>query len=394
MVCNVARRTHTALYFADDKDIYDLLLSSKRQLTSSRLSQLLRCRGLIWAEDEDRESLIRQIALVPHGWNILGALLEATDKGDRAEKLSSSTLRLKISQEDLAQAALQLKNRRSNNRDEVIDVTSEGEVVRISLIYSEVDTGQTRLCQKVRRELAIDCELDGDVLRLRHQAQPRAEELIDDLAKVLAGSSEPPERQVVELGGVRAPERRTQFFLDLLNHVPDFQLDDVRAVRVHRLADDEDEPEDSDLADQESEDVGPSELRILVKRAALEGQGLLGTPEYERLREDGFFVSRVAWTAHEKKEKGRVKVAFEAEFGAPEQGRDFRYRVAKVFDRTKSGTDFKKTGRSPTAQEMRDFGRSVEKAAQIAMTALEESSNNTAPLLEADDESLSPLDDK
>lgn len=377
----MARRTHTSIYFADDKDVYDLLLSSRRQLSSLRLAQILRRIGILLSPGADREGLIRQLTLVPLGWQQLTRVLELTDTGDRAEKFTGSTLGVSISTEHLAAAIQKVKQERVQHRDEVLDVSIQGDVARITVVYSEVDTTQTRLCQKVRRELSIEIEKDGESLLLRHQAQPRAQEIIDQLREVLAKDDELPEQREVELSGVTSPERRTEFFLRLIKSVDGFEFNDVHAVRVHRLSEAKESEtlEDDESDEEEAEDVRTSELKVLVRKAALEGERILDTPQYKQLLEAGFFVHKLGWSARQAAPEG-MKVGFEAEFGSPEEGRGFRYRVSKVWERGRSG-DFKKTPRSATSSEVRDYGKAIEAAAQESMVSLADS-NAAAPAKE------------
>jgi hypothetical protein len=373
----VSKRTHYALYFADDKDLHDLLSAAKQRVTIAKLLELARSRGLCLSASESRESLVAQIARLPHGWHELVALWDATDSAERREKLSSCKLAGGFSGKDIFDAAEMVKDDRLGDRGEVYDIQQLEKVVRVTVKYSDLDTSKTRLAQRNQREFTIEFEKVDGGFRVRHEAQERAHEVLaaieDVLTKATPGTADTT-RVNVELGAIRKPAQRTAFFLKLIKGLSGFTLEDVKAVRGSRLskASDEEESEQTEgeeHVDDEREEFDAEEASFVteVKRIALHGDGILGSPQYKQLFEHAFFVSSIVWTSTETTPDG-VRAEFDASFSNPEEGTGFTYAVRKLWERGTSG-ELKKGKASPAkVREDKRLVRLLEEAAHAAMT--------------------------
>lgn len=387
----MSRREHLSLYYADDKDIYDLLTMSKQVFKSHRLLELARERGIVLSADDSRETLIKAITLLPFSWRQLLSAAEATERAVRREKITTSRLGGSCSAQQLETAIGEIRSKRSETRGEIFDTTVNGTLTTITIKYSELDATKTRLCQRVQREIKILVEHDTEVTLLRHEDTERAREIVQELISELRDVTEKElEQEAIALSGIRDPQARTQFFLSLIGGMQGMKLDDVKSVRVNRFEEDDESAEnctangESDVSDNhESGDdeqvvedgdipAGDREtFAVLVKQAALHGQMLHLTEEYKRLTDGGFFVSKIVWTATEGETSG-IRGEFEAEFGQPVVGVDFHYLLRGVFDATSEG-DHKRTRRAPSQEERNRLGALLENAAQSAMKAATQS---------------------
>ena len=385
----MAKRTHYALYFADDKDLHDLLSTAKQRLTVAKLVELARRRGICLSSEDSRESLVEQIARLPHGWRELVALLEATDTAERTEKLTSCKLDGSFSLKDVFDAAEMIRDERADQRNEVYDIQQLDKVVRVRVKYSDLDTSKTRLVQRSQREFVVELEKFDEGFRVRHQAQERAAEVVEAIADALRSTNPEgpgPRRVNVELAGIRKPNQRTEFFLKLIKGLDGFTLEDVKAVRGSRFAAsppmDENDSGDADgdenaLDNGEEIDAEEASFVAEVKRIALQGEGLLQSPQYQHLIDHEFFVSSIIWTSTENRQDG-VKAEFEAAFNNPEEGTGFTYAVRKVWERATNG-ELKKSKTPPAkVREDKRLVRILEEAAHSAMT---EVINSNAVLL-------------
>ncbi len=376
----MAKRTLEANYFADDKDIFDLLVAARQKLTPQRLVELARRRGIILSSFDNRDELIERVSMLPFGWHELNELIAATDTADRAENVSSRAVSGAFTPTVMEEAMGALRDSRAQ-RGETYKVERHNDGLRVEVGYSELDTSRTRLVQRTQREFTLEVEFaaSGSVL-LRHEDQPRAQEVLAELVTLLATSPDGPvEQRRIELGGIRDPARRTEFFIHLIHGIGAFKFEDVKAVKASQfqsrgaaaaMLSDDDQAIVDDLgepADADSDEISTDEASFIarVKEIAIKGDGILKSSQYEQLSTEGFFVRSIVWTAVEEGKLG-PRVELEAGFDNPEDGTGFTYGVRGVYGRKADG-DIKKS-RSPAAPtERTQFLRLLEAAASAAL---------------------------
>ncbi|WP_438040227.1 hypothetical protein [Sorangium sp. So ce128] len=400
----MSKRMIQANYFADDKDIFDLLSAARQKLTVQKLVDFTRRRGLVLSSSEDREDLIEQISLLPFGWHDLNDLIEATDTADRAEKMSSRALAGAISLDEVREAMEAVRDNRQN-RGEAFTIEQRQGGLRIFVRYSELDPSKTRLVQRTQRDFTFDVELPKkDEVVVRHQDQARAHEVLGELVSVLASK---PNQEIletkIELAGVKDPALRTEFFLSLIRGVKGFKFADVKAVKASRFTRntrDTAPPGDDDasISDEldSSADMGDGEEILTdeavfiaqVKEIALKGEGILHAPQYKQLTEQGFFVRSIVWTATEDKQTG-PRVEFESGFDNPEEGTGFTYTIRGMFARRPDG-EYRKSKAAADPLEKTRLLRLIEEAARSAVDTVI-SSSVAAPIQSLDAAKEAPI---
>jgi hypothetical protein len=123
----------------------------------------------------------------------------------------------------------------------------------------------------------------------------------------------------------------------LIRSLSGFELVDVTHVRVSRLKDAD--TKDIDINEIDTlEEIEQTEevLTGHVNKAALDGIGLLNSPEYQNLKEKGFFISSLVWKSQENAGSGK-RVVFEASFDNPEDFTNFVYNVKGYYKQTEEG---------------------------------------------------------
>jgi hypothetical protein len=388
----MAKKSLHSHYFADDKDIYDLLSAARLKLTPQKLIELARKRGIILSQDDDRGQLVEQISRLPFGWMDLNALMDATDTAERVEKTTSRSLSGAFELSDVREAVALVRETRGEVRGEVFKVEVLSNSVRVTVSYSELDPSKTRLVQRTQREFSLEFESrDGGVF-VRHQDQPRAHEVLSELVDILKSAPEQSlDETRIELGGIRVASIRTQFFLQLIRGLKGFKFDDVKGVKASRFSktpsdslvpvdDDEASSEELDPLSEAGANLGitPDEADFVahVKEMALKGEGLLNTAQYEHLTKHDFFVRAMVWTADEEAPSG-ARVEFESAFDQPEAGTGFTYAVRGLYARKADG-EFRKGRASPTAVERTRLVRLLEDAAREAVTSVTKIAMNSS----------------
>lgn len=402
------------MYFADNKDIRDLLDSSRQRLTLDVLREFLLRRGIIVSDDATKEHLFDQISMWTLDLEDLNWLLDKTARADRTERYTSATVPGKFSDSEVRKAIDTLKNSSVGPQlDSLTFSKSADGPFQVAATYSELDPAKTRLRQKRTRDGSIRLEITAQGLSIRHEANDRMSAVAEELMKVLAADKEEPvEVRKIDLSHLPGGDSRTAFFLTLVRGVGGMKLSDVSKVQVERsmlstgageaspmqtfdaLEDGDlvDLLEGADVADDPSDPDESAGLEFIgneVRGAILRGESLLTSPEFQMLKRH-FFLYGMEWTSEEESEKGRI-VQFEAAFENPKECSGFRYKVKGIVDRKKSGdgSEFVKTPRACTEIENSHYMKLLEEASRQALASVEASP--VVELSDGEDEGDDPV---
>ncbi|AMJ56222.1 hypothetical protein AXG53_05835 [Stenotrophomonas sp. KCTC 12332] len=391
------------MYFADNKDIRDLLESSRQRVTHDVLRDFLLRRGIIVSDEATKADLFDQISMWTLDLNDLNWLLDTTARADRAERYTSATVPGKFSDADVRKAVVALKKGSDAPLLDSLKFTkSSGAPFLLTATYSELDPAKTRLRQKRIRDGSIRLEVGPDGLSVRHEANERMSAVPEALMKALAaGKTEAVEARKIDLSHLHGAASRTNFFLTLIHGVAGMKLSDVSKVQVERsmpilgseggsgghealdAGSGDMDVEAEELSDDGDGNVpeGESDLDLVgneVRGAILRGVSLLTSPEFQMLKKH-FFLFGMEWTSEEVSEKGKI-VQFEAAFENSQECSGFRYKVKGVIDRKKSGdgVEFLKTSRPCTEIENSHYMKLLEHASKEALASVEPSAATEA----------------
>ena len=392
----MSKRHYNSLFFADDKDIADLLLAAKQKLNKQRLIALARSRGIILSPEDERETIVRYLSRLPTGWMELTTLLRTTETAGRKEPTTYLQIDASASTKELHTAIQAVREIRVSGRDEVYSVTaSRLGLISVTVQYTEPDMSKTRLFQRQPREVTISFEKCEAGYKVRHQATGRAAEIVKEITEQLEKDTAAAvvQRQI-ELKGIWDPGLRTSFFLQLMRGLPGFSSPDVSDIKVNRMPkeavpalasktaegqsssgeiDHGDGPDEEPSEEQEAEAEAKDTIIGVVKRVALEGEGVLHSDEYKRLTDAGFFVSHAVWKSLENAPTGRL-IEFEAQFGDPQEGTGFSFAVLGAYKRKEDGGH--RVARSPVDPlESADFNAKIEQSAEEALKVVTVTAN-------------------
>ncbi|MGY1408135.1 hypothetical protein ACW5EG_00920 [Luteimonas sp. A611] len=368
-------------YFADDKDILDLLETAKRKLPIGLLRQFLLRRGMLVSGDTDRAELQRKIAMWTLDLEDLNWILEKAAAEDRSEKFTSSQVSGSFTKEQVATAIDKVKEQRSAKHNEAHVLQSSGtETIAVSVGYTELDPGKMRLRQKRKREGGLTIHLSPSGLSVRHESNQRMESVARAVLDELAKQGETVVPKKVELTHLPSPATRTQFFLNLIDAIPGFRLVDVTKVVVHRPSvggqeeggegeEGETLRDDGGFIEQDADEA--SLLASRVRGAILKGEALIASREFQMLREE-FYLCGLEWTAQQDGETG-ILAMFEAGFEDAKACKGFSYRAKGVYERRRRGSasSFVSARRACSPAENSGFVRLLENAALSALDKTE-----------------------
>ena len=373
----MSKRYFNCLYYADDKDIYDLMNSSGRKLSVARLIHIARQRGLYLSSKTAREDLVNYLVQQSFNWNQLSEILAETESPDRKEKMASRQLVTDVDLAALVAATNGVKDIRATSQDEVysFEQSKDGKL-QVRVQYSELDPSRNRLFQRRQKEIAIEALPIAGGFKLRYNSNEKSNAIVSDIISAIsADKSKNVTERTITLNGISDPTVRTQFFIDLMRNLKGFSLHDVLSLKNHRT--NEVVVEDGEKEDEDDDDVGLVDTKEadavgIVKAIALSGKQVLAAPEYEFFKKEGFFIAHAVWHSVEDGSDGKC-FEFEAEFANAERASDFRYSVKGYYERNEEG-GFRK-GRTPCREdEVSPLAQVLEESAMVAMETAGKSS--------------------
>lgn len=359
----------TLLYCATDKEVFDILMSSKLRMTESVMLELARDRGIFYSTQDLREDIAQSIALLPHGHHDLVLLLEKRDHPGRAEKLTSIVFNETISIDEIKEIVNEYQE--NSPADEKVYSRSEGnEKFVMKVHYSDIDYSKTRLAQRRPKEADIEFIIHENKAVVRLPANEKAKYIVSKLKMRLEEKKKKEiKSDLIELSGFSDPDTRTEFFTSLIKDLEGFKLSDVTSVKIESIL--ETGPSDTDLEsdfdDDQDKEQAKQEMLAVVKNAAFKGGQLLSSQEYKQLKSKGFFITSIIWRAQHSSSP-HEKIECEASFDEPELGKEFKYNVRGVFHFVNGSHN--RRSKPPQPAEKQKYLSLIEDAAHKTISAL------------------------
>ena len=344
-------------YYAEDKDIFDLLKSSP--IPTPRLIKIARDRGIYISENESRDAIISCVAELPFSWLQLSALMAEMESEDKEDKLSFLQIEDQKTSDTFFQAMSAVQTERVSKGETFKPSATKDGKIELKIGYTEFTPSVTRLKQRRQRDLKIEAEVKDGKLQVRYHANKKSAEILEAIFSKFPQTADKPVKKVlITLAGIKDAAQRTSFFEQLWNNMPGLSFRAVKDVRVDRLAKSQAESDDEDEEEDEDTDIDASgeaeagadtpvkkekrrpkkekEFKSIVRRMALTGEGLHKSPHYLGLVKEGFYITKAVWVCREADGANR-DVMFSAEFSNAEEAIGFTYDVRWVWERDENG---------------------------------------------------------
>lgn len=208
---------NTLLYCATDKEIYDVLMSSRQRISPAVILELAKDRGIFYSSKDSRETLVDSLSLLTHDYNDLNIILDQREHAGRAEKITSVTLNAALTIEDIKEIAKEyIADSPSDEKATAHQKGTDQYVVNVK--YSEIDYSKTRLVQRTPKEAGIEFHVEGDKTIVRMPANAKAKEIVSDLKDRLDGRKKADiPTELIEISEFSTAAQRTQFFTSLIS---------------------------------------------------------------------------------------------------------------------------------------------------------------------------------
>lgn len=285
------------LLYLNDRDIYDGLTSSKKQITEKMLNEFFLERGIFLSGALNRQNLINYISMLNLDHHDIQFLIEQLTPSSRKEKVRFIDLDCEASKSELRDIINSVKSERTDDYDESYQskLTGDDNSVVVNVEYKEIDLSKTRLRQRKHKESEIELEsIDNNKVRIRFPDNSRSEEIAASIQKKLKESKNiSSDVKSIDLSNVISPRYRTEFFIKIISNLSDMELYDVTKVKVDSRLAGEQEANDDEEADEET-------IKGFVKNAVLNGSSILSSDIYQELQEKNFYICELGWEMTEK----------------------------------------------------------------------------------------------
>jgi hypothetical protein len=335
--------------YLDDRDMSDIL--SNGQFNTRFLLQFARNRGVFISNKDPHANIIKYLSRQGYSWQELLRIAEKLNSEDREERQSTRRVEGVKDSEQIEKVLGEVKEARVSDK-QICAVKKKGNIYEMEVTHVEIDTTKQKAFQRRQLTSKLEFEQIGDRLDVRHHQNDTCKAIANQVIELLQKHTKSDLKSTsIELTGIRDPVKRTAFFLSLTHKVKEFRHIDVIDLKVSNrfpevapatknvpsATDDNEENESKEETQEEAE------IKSLVKHAALSGQGLLTSELYKKLRETGYYLSNVIWSAKELKGEERL-VEFVSGFGKPVEALDFYYDVRKIYPRDDEADQTKTQG--------------------------------------------------
>lgn len=343
------------LYYFHDKAIYDGL--SQHSISKPDLHRFLLKKGVLASQESDTGLLAYYLSSFTFDYfdrNHLSELLTTTPK---RENVSSSTIKTEenpaLSDEAIRQALTVLKGELATDPDCAANVVCSKDSFVLDITYKDHDLRKPEARQIETKKAQVEIIKDEIGYTIRSPANDFGSKIVEQLKDSL---SKEVEGQLVvkelSLTSITDSLYVSKFFEILMNNVEGYNLKDVTNVKLFH-------PED----DEESEEIAASHIR----KAMLNGEQVLISPELKSLFDRGFHISSVQWVSDEKLHAGD-RVAFEASLKKPETKEGFSFQIRGIYRYSERTHDITQKLTTPSNIEKKAIHKKLEQASENALS--------------------------
>ncbi|WBV22080.1 hypothetical protein [Pantoea piersonii] len=335
----------TGLYSVTDKALFDALIQSK--VTHDDMKDLFFKRAVIISKETSRKSLASDFSCYFHGFYDYEKLSNILGTVGRREKSTTNIISGSLEKKEVEHAL----------KDTLSILQKEGDIpkythvanggIEVTIQYIKLDYKLSEFRQSATREakILIEPSEDGNY-QLRYPPNTKTQEFVKIFTEILQKENAEKEISIdqITLESVKDPKQRTLFFEKLIENIENYEVYDVSDVYVsHPLiktlpaSTKNESDEENDEEDDLIVDTGHH-----ITKASLKGRGVLDSPELNNFLSEGFYISRIIWTAKVKGFVDSDKVEFEALFADSDNCKLFSYLIRGYY-KYKSLEDFSKS---------------------------------------------------
>jgi hypothetical protein len=348
------------LYCATDKELFDVLMSSKQHFGERILLRLARRRGILYSRSDDRADLADKLSVMTYGFHEIRAIQDEFERAGRGEKTTSFRINMELTATEIKEIADEYRDSADDEEKVVTRNVGQGGVA-VDLKYTETDFSKTRLRQRQEREAHIEFKVEQGHTVVTLPATEKARQTVTALKdRLYAKKQADIGVEEVDLSSVTDPKLRTAFFTRLITGLAGFALQNVTRVKADLAEKPEDALDDEENGEGDGTEEASEEMLGVVRAVALNGESLLASPLYQGLQRRGFFLTSITWRSKRNALPFQI-VEFDAAFDDPGNRREFKYAVRGWA--TQKGGDYIKNFKAVPAEDKKVLLGLIEDAA-------------------------------
>lgn len=352
-----------SIYSATDKALFDAI--NQKSVTAQDLRELFLKHGIIISKSTPRQILAMHFARLMHDYQDFESLACLFDTVQRRERLASLRLASSASTDDIEAAAHEVVAKLKEASDLASVTVQPDGSLQLLVRYRKLHFNKSEFRQVEVKEAIVTLEREGDVIVVRGPQNEKVDEICNELiASIETKAAGKVDIERIDLKSFPDSATRTQFFRQLIEHVPGHKRHDVTDVflfnptkEIQSVNDDDD--------DDETDSEPETALGIHISRANLKGGQVLESTEINDLLSKGFYISKIVWKAREASFDADI-VEFEAQFSEPETCTKFSYLVKGYYEYQEKGK-FSENRKQFGSNQDREIGKLIESSARTVI---------------------------
>lgn len=357
------RRFGPSLYFATDKVIFDAMNHSK--VTVDQIRELLFERNIIVSARTSKDELAQYFSRLTADYFDHKSIGDKLGKIAKRERITYTQITNSITKNEVIDGLKAVKNLLEDQGSKV-DIDIRGESVIATIAYDHIDYTEVEFRQVQPRDAIIEFLPDGSGSYIIRNTQNKLTDTAVDQTFASINRDRNIEEKIgakrITLTGHPDPERRINFFNNLINGIDDHTLLTVTEAYCYK-------PQSAPNQSEDDEEI-ELEDQSFVERISLKGKGVTKSFVISDLYENGYYIVKVVWHAKPNKSLDADHFEIEAQFSEPRDCTDFSYQVRCVLICEDGKPTNKK--RSPKSEEQDYIFRLLEEAAKKALASLDD----------------------
>jgi hypothetical protein len=313
-----------SLYCASDKAFMDALCQQK--MSKSALEDLFLSRGIIRSSKLDKEISANHFSRFSHDYFDHKFISDKVSIGSVKDRNKSFFIQ-SISKSNAEDAVKKLVDVRKNI-DNSIDFSVRGKSIVIDISYTYYDHNKPEFRQAITKASQVVIDFSNEATTIRYPDDEYLSEVSDQLlAEIGRVEGKAIDIERINLRNIDDVNLKTKFFEDLMSNMEGMVFSDVSDVSVYN-------PATGD---------GKEDFGVNIKKASLNGEGVLKSGELRQFCKKGFFVYKITWLMKEAEVENSGIFRFSAQFNDPEYCNDFSYScrgVKKYLDPVRHAKQF------------------------------------------------------
>ncbi|MDG2942884.1 hypothetical protein [Exercitatus varius] len=360
-----------SLGYANDRSVYNALNQSK--LTSKKIQELFLRKGILCSSDTDRDALSSYFSRLTHDFFDHKFIANSIGVIPRREKITSTEIIAKdnnsLSHSDI-KTILKDVEAKLNFEGCIVKYKTSNNEQELEITYTEIDYSRTDFQQMITRTGKISVDSEKEVIHIRSTQAKFINEVKENLVlQLISLDKNNLKKNVINLSTFDIPDMRTQFFLETIRNIDEYELEEISQVGLYKNKNLF--GGDVDIEENEEATIGN------INDAHLKGNAVHLTPELKLLSEKGFYYVKVISTLKGKKDN--LLYTVDIEFKDKENCEEFSYIVKHINEpkydpETKSLTSYK-SPRAPKPSEQINFIDKLEKSAKNSFVKINQSIN-------------------